>query len=68
MPEAVAGVTVHVIPETAYDSRPRLVRLAAGSINNRALQALKWVRPAMLRTYPMPPADEPLIPALIDLL
>ena len=31
-------------------------------------QALKWVRPNRLRDYPMPPADEPLIPALIDLL
>ncbi|SIQ64395.1 8-oxo-dGTP diphosphatase [Rhizobium sp. RU35A] len=31
-------------------------------------QALKWVRPANLRDYPMPPADEPLIPFLQDLL
>lgn len=31
-------------------------------------QALKWVRPQNLRDYPMPPADEPLIPPLIDLL
>ncbi|WP_421927340.1 8-oxo-dGTP diphosphatase MutT [Neoaquamicrobium sediminum] len=31
-------------------------------------QALKWVRPNKLRDYPMPPADEPLIPFLIDLL
>jgi 8-oxo-dGTP diphosphatase len=31
-------------------------------------QALKWVRPVRLRDYPMPPADEPLIPHLIDLL
>ena len=31
-------------------------------------QVLKWVRPNRLRDYPMPPADEPLIPALIDLL
>ncbi len=31
-------------------------------------QALKWVRPRDLRDYPMPPADVPLIPALIDLL
>jgi 8-oxo-dGTP diphosphatase len=29
-------------------------------------QALKWVRPVDLRSYPMPPADLPLIPALID--
>ena len=31
-------------------------------------QALKWVRPKALRDYPMPPADEPLIPFLMDLL
>lgn len=31
-------------------------------------QALKWVRPREMRNYPMPPADEPLIPYLIDLL
>ena len=31
-------------------------------------QALRWVRPGKLRDYPMPPADEPLIPPLIDLL
>jgi 8-oxo-dGTP diphosphatase len=31
-------------------------------------QALKWVRPKDLRNYPMPPADAPLIPPLMDLL
>lgn len=31
-------------------------------------QVLKWVRPKAMRDYPMPPADEPLIPFLIDLL
>ncbi|TCO73477.1 8-oxo-dGTP diphosphatase MutT [Rhodovulum euryhalinum] len=31
-------------------------------------QALAWVRPKDLRTYPMPPADLPLIPFLRDLL
>ena len=30
--------------------------------------ALRWVRPQNLRDFPMPPADEPLIPALVDLL
>ncbi len=34
----------------------------------REHQALKWVRPQNLRDYPMPPADEPLIAALCDLL
>jgi 8-oxo-dGTP diphosphatase len=31
-------------------------------------QVLKWVRPKAMRDYPMPPADYPLIPFLIDLL
>lgn len=31
-------------------------------------QALKWVRPAALKDYPMPPADVPLVPMLRDLL
>ncbi len=31
-------------------------------------QTLRWVRAARLRDYPMPPADEPLIPVLVDLL
>lgn len=31
-------------------------------------QELAWVRPNRLRDYPMPPADEPLIPHLIDLI
>lgn len=36
----------------------------------RALEhdGVKWVRAKALRDYPMPAADEPLIPALIDLL
>ena len=39
-----------------------------GLVSSREGQALKWVRPGTLRDYPMPPADEPLIPPLIDLL
>lgn len=31
-------------------------------------QALKWVRARNLRDYDMPPADEPLIPHLIDVV
>jgi 8-oxo-dGTP diphosphatase len=31
-------------------------------------QALKWVRPAELKDYPMPAADVPLVPMLRDLL
>ena len=39
-----------------------------GTPQAREHQALKWVRPQALRDYPMPPADEPLIAALCDLL
>jgi 8-oxo-dGTP diphosphatase len=39
-----------------------------GLIQPREGQALKWVLPNRLRDYPMPPADEPLIPMLIDLV
>jgi 8-oxo-dGTP diphosphatase len=39
-----------------------------GLVEAREHAALKWVKPSALRDYPMPPADEPLIPALIDLL
>ncbi len=39
-----------------------------GTVSPREGQALRWVRAGKLRDYPMPPADEPLIPPLIDLL
>jgi 8-oxo-dGTP diphosphatase len=39
-----------------------------GFVTPREGQALAWVRPAKLRDYPMPPADEPLIPPLIELV
>jgi 8-oxo-dGTP diphosphatase len=39
-----------------------------GMVEAREGQELKWVRPVRLRDFPMPPADEPLIPHLIDLV
>ncbi len=39
-----------------------------GVVSSREGQALKWVRPGKLRELAMPPADEPLIPPLVDLL
>ncbi|OHV15271.1 NTP pyrophosphohydrolase [Methylorubrum extorquens] len=39
-----------------------------GLPQSREAQALRWVRPGGLRDLPMPPADLPLIPFLIDLL
>jgi 8-oxo-dGTP diphosphatase len=57
----------------AYDSFHLLMPLYIcrrwdGFVQAREGQNLKWVRPARLRDYPMPPADEPLIPALIDII
>lgn len=39
-----------------------------GAMHPKEGQELVWVKPAKLREYPMPPADEPLIPTLMDLL
>jgi 8-oxo-dGTP diphosphatase len=39
-----------------------------GTAMGQENQSLKWVRPRELRHWPMPPADEPLIPVLVDLL
>ncbi len=39
-----------------------------GLVRAQEGQAMQWVRPVRLRDLAMPPADEPLIPALIDLL
>jgi 8-oxo-dGTP diphosphatase len=39
-----------------------------GQVFSREGQPLKWVRPGKLRELAMPPADEPLIPHLVDLL
>jgi 8-oxo-dGTP diphosphatase len=57
----------------AYDSFHLLMPLYIcrrwdGLVQAREGQALKWVRPRQLREHDMPPADEPLIPALLDLL
>jgi 8-oxo-dGTP diphosphatase len=39
-----------------------------GFVTAREGQGLKWVLVRDLRSYAMPPADEPLIPALVELL
>jgi 8-oxo-dGTP diphosphatase len=40
----------------------------SGIVTSREGQRLKWVRPAQLSDYPMPPADKPLVAMLRDLL
>ncbi|MDX2264938.1 MAG: 8-oxo-dGTP diphosphatase MutT [Hyphomicrobiales bacterium] len=57
----------------AYEASHLLMPLYAcrnwtGEPEPREGQALAWVRARELRNYAMPPADMPLIPALIDLL
>ncbi|MHA6688932.1 (deoxy)nucleoside triphosphate pyrophosphohydrolase [Devosia sp. A449] len=57
----------------SYDNVHLLMPLYAcrkwqGVPEAREHTALKWVRPQKLRDYAMPPADEPLIAALCDLL
>ena len=57
----------------AYDSFHLLMPLYRcrrweGQVTAREGQQLAWVRANKLRDYPMPPADIPLIPHLIDLL
>lgn len=39
-----------------------------GQVHGAEGQELAWVKPRRLRDYPMPPADVPLIPHLVDLL
>ena len=43
-------------------------RVWSGVATPKEGQELRWVRPARLREFPMPPADAPLIPVLRDLL
>jgi 8-oxo-dGTP diphosphatase len=43
-------------------------RIWKGTLTPREGQELAWVRPVRLSDYPMPPADEPLIALLRDLL
>lgn len=38
-----------------------------GTVQALEGQALEWVKPARMREYPMPPADEPLVAVLRDL-
>ncbi|HEY3695337.1 8-oxo-dGTP diphosphatase MutT [Phenylobacterium sp.] len=45
-----------------------LVRRWTGMVRAREHKALAWVKPAALCDYPMPPADEPLVAWLRDLI
>ena len=45
-----------------------LCRRWSGVVTAREHEALAWVKPQMLKDYPMPPADAPLVAWLRDLL
>ncbi len=58
----------HAYPEFHLLMPLYVCRRWEGFVEAREHKALKWARPKDLRAYPMPPADAPLIPPLIDLL
>ena len=45
-----------------------LCRRWEGQVENREHKAMAWVKPNRLSDYPMPPADEPLVAWLRDLV
>ncbi|MBJ7408896.1 MAG: 8-oxo-dGTP diphosphatase MutT [Phenylobacterium sp.] len=45
-----------------------LVRRWEGQVTNREHKAMAWVRPIDMDSYPMPPADGPLVAWLRDLI
>ncbi len=70
---AEACLAPFVFASHGYDSFHLLMPLYlcrrwSGLVAAREHAALAWVRPHRLRDYPMPPADEPLVAWLCDLL
>jgi 8-oxo-dGTP diphosphatase len=68
--ECLAPLTFasHLYPDFHLLMPLYVCRRWEGFVEAREKQRLKWVRPSELRNYPMPPADEPLIPHLTALL
>jgi len=68
--EVEPGAHVITVPQAYPDKRLRLdVRHIAGwhgSARGREGQALAWVPPQKLASYPMPPADRPVVAALLQ--
>jgi 8-oxo-dGTP diphosphatase len=58
----------HAYPEFHLLMPLYVCRKWSGIVTAREGQQLKWVRPAQLGDYPMPPADKPLVAMLRDLL
>jgi 8-oxo-dGTP diphosphatase len=68
--ECLAPLTFasHLYPEFHLLMPLFVCRRWEGIVAAREGQKLKWLRPNDLHSYPMPPADEPLIPHLAALL
>jgi len=68
--ECLAPLTFasHLYPDFHLLMPLYVCRRWEGIVRGQEGQNLKWVRPPDLRNYPMPPADEPLIPHLVTLL
>ena len=58
----------HAYPEFHLLMPLYVCRKWSGIVTAREGQRLRWVRPAQLADYPMPPADKPLVAMLRDLL
>jgi 8-oxo-dGTP diphosphatase len=58
----------HAYPEFHLLMPLYVCRKWSGIVTAREGQRLRWVRPARLGEYPMPPADKPLVAMLRDLL
>jgi len=68
--ECLAPLTFasHLYPDFHLLMPLYVCRRWQGTVTAQERQKLKWVRPADLKTYPMPPADEPLISHLTTLV
>ena len=68
--ECLAPLTFasHLYPDFHLLMPLYVCRRWEGIVAPKEGQKLKWVWPRDLRNYPMPPADEPLIPHLTTLL
>ena len=65
---APVGFASHAYPDFHLLMPLFACRVWRGTVTPREGQELTWVRPQRLGDYPMPPADEPLIALLRDLL
>jgi len=68
--ECLAPLTFasHAYPEVHLLMPLYICRRWSGFARGLEGQELRWVKPARMRDFPMPPADEPLISHLIDWL